>query len=275
MKLLQRITILTIVLFILVTLAFGALTIRDRFFLDRTPPVLTCSSDILEISVNDPDSALLQGVSARDDTDGDLTSQILVKSVSPLITSDTAKVSYIVFDASNNMATVSRTVRYVDYQKPSFSLLRPLVFQIGETVTLKDRLVANDVIDGNISSNIRVISQNISTQYEGTYGITVQVTNSMGDAATLPLKVVISSQATPQLIFLTDYIVYLETGTTFRPEDYIESVRNSDFTAANSNDIEIESAVDPQTPGVYDVLYTYTSGSQTYKAYLTVVVEEA
>lgn len=271
MKLLQRITIL---LFVLSAVAFGALTVRDRFFTDHTPPTLTCVSDPLEISVNDPKEVLFQDLQATDDTDGDLTDQIILRSVSPLITSDTAKVSYIVFDAAGNQAVLSRTVRYTDYRKPVFSLFRPLVFQVGETVTLKDRLAANDPVDGNITNNIRIVSQNISTQYEGTYHVEVQVTNSLGDTATLPLKVIMSNQATPQLIFLTQYIVYLQEGASFQPEDYIQSVRNPDFTDADPDQLTIQSSVDTQSPGIYDVLYTYTADTQTYQAYLTVVVGE-
>ena len=51
MKLLQRVTIL---LFLLSALAFGAMTVRDRFFTDHTPPTLTCTADPLEIRVSDP-----------------------------------------------------------------------------------------------------------------------------------------------------------------------------------------------------------------------------
>lgn len=271
MKLLQR---LTIILFALSAAAFGFLTIHDKLLSDHTPPVLTCGTELLEISVSDPEEALLQDVRATDNKDGDLSDQVLIRSISPLITNDTAKVSYIVFDSANNMATMSRNIRYTDYSKPTFSLFRPLVFQIGETVTLKDRLSAHDPVDGVITDSIRVVSQNISTQYEGTYRIEVQVTNSLGDAATLPLKVIMSSQATPQLIFLTQYIVYLEEGDSFRPEDYIQSVRNPDFTDADLNNLTVESTVNTSIPGVYDVLYTYTADTQTYQAYLTVVVGE-
>ena len=75
----------------------------------------------------------------------------------------------------------------------------------------------------------------------------------------MPLKVVITSADIPQLIFLTDYIVYLDPGTAFDPETYIRSVRNSDLTNADPEDVTLENAVNPETPGVYDVLYSYRS----------------
>ena len=81
---------------------------------DVTPPVITCSSDSIDASVTAGDEALLQGVMASDDRDGDLTDQILIKGVSPSLTDSSAQVTYIVFDSANNMASVTRTVRYTD-----------------------------------------------------------------------------------------------------------------------------------------------------------------
>ena len=60
------------------------------------------------------------------------------------------------------MATCSRTVRYTDYEKPHFSLSQGLVYPVGGSVTLLDRLTATDVIDGDISDNIRVTTQNVT-----------------------------------------------------------------------------------------------------------------
>lgn len=56
---------------------------------------------------------------ASDDRDGDLTDQILIKGVTPALADSSAQVTYIVFDSANNMATVTRTVRYTDYQAPA------------------------------------------------------------------------------------------------------------------------------------------------------------
>jgi hypothetical protein len=61
---------------------------------------------------------------------------------------------------------------------------------------------------------------------------------------------------------LSDYILYLETGDTFRPADYILAPANS---AAVSVDA---SAVDTTQPGVYEVFYSYQSDT----VIMTVVV---
>ena len=154
-------------LFILVLLAFCGLRIYRRLTVDVTPPVITCSSGSIDVSVTAGDEALLQGVMASDDRDGDLTDQILIKGVSPSLTDSSAQVTYIVFDSANNMATVTRTVRYTDYEAPRFALSQPLVYPAGQTVTLLDRLTATDVLDGDISSGIRITSQNVINSQPG------------------------------------------------------------------------------------------------------------
>lgn len=273
MRSLQRCIIIA---FVLVLLAFGASTVYNRIVIDHTPPVITCASDVVTVSVNDPQEALLAGVTATDDRDGDLTSQVMVQSVSTLITNSTAKVTYIVFDHSNNMATVSRTVQYSDYTRPTFSLSSPLVFGVGKTVTLKDRLRATDSVDGNITSRIRIASQNVSTQTPGTYTMTVQVTNSLGDTASVPLNVIITDGRTQQQIELSDFIVYLHTGDTFDPFSYVTRLRSAYGAEGDQSRLTADGTVDTATPGIYNVLFTYSNaaeGLSDYCAYMTVIVE--
>lgn len=274
MRLFQR---TVVVLFVLVSVLFGGMVYYRLFLEDDVPPVIVCEEDSIRISVEDGEEKLLEGVTATDNVDGDITERVMVKSVSPLITTDTAKVTYFVFDEAENVATASRTVQYRDYERPHFSLSEPLVYRVGNTVTLLDRLTAEDEIDGDISDNIRVTAQNLSVDYAGTYSVTVQVTNSMGDTAVLPLRVVMDSYgAVSHLVELTEYIVYVDEGDEFEPVDYVRRVRDYDYTAMDVSDLSIESNVDTSVPGNYEVAYTFVSSSvraQTYTAWLTVVVE--
>ena len=107
--------VLTVVLAGLFALTF----VQKHFFTDSTPPVISFDSDVLEISVRTKQEELLSGVTAWDDSDGDLSSEVAVKSISKLIGKDTAKITYIVFDKADNMATATRTLRYTDYKRRS------------------------------------------------------------------------------------------------------------------------------------------------------------
>lgn len=260
MKLLQRGTIL---LFILVLAAFVGVKFYVSRTVDSTPPVISYDSDVIEVPVGVSRSRLLQGVTASDNRDGDLTGEIMVKGITNLIGADTARVTYIVFDSSNNMSTASRTVRYTNYEKPRFSLKTPLVFPVGGTVSLLDRLTATDVIDGDISGKIRVTTQNVNTNAAGVYSVTVQVVNSLGDVESLPLKVVVGIMPySNQEVALSDYIVYVEQGDSFDPARYL-------LTPIAPGELEIVDPVDTTQPGIYEVTYTV----RNYTAYQTVVVK--
>ena len=254
MRAIRKMQRVVIALFILVLLAFCGLRIYRRVTVDTTPPVITCSSDSIDVSVTAGEDALLQGVMASDDRDGDLTDQILIKGVTPALADSSAQVTYIVFDSANNMATVTRTVRYTDYQAPRFALSRPLVYPLGQTVTLLDRLTASDVLDGDISKTIRITSQNIVNSQPGVY------------------NVVITTGET-QLIWLKDYLIYLSQGASFDAAGYIDSVVAPDGSTLAASQVSVDDPVNTSVPGVYYVGYTVAAQGQSYTVYLTVVVE--
>lgn len=262
---------------LLVTAMFAALRVKETFFTDRTPPVISFASDVVEASVTGGDAALLAGVSARDDQDGDLSGEVRIRSVSQLIGDATAQVSYIVFDEADNMAVATRTVHYTDYRAPRFAISQPLVYDVGTSATLSDRLTAEDVVDGDITGNIRLLSSSLDISNEGVYHIVVRVTNSMGDSVELELPLVVhrTSSLYPT-ITLTDQLVYLAQGADFSPADYFESVREkrSDEGVSSMAGVRVTSEVDTSQPGVYEVRYDYEN-QDGYEAVaiLTVVVE--
>ena len=80
---------------------------------------------MLEVSVDAGEEELLQGISAWDNRDGDLTSEIMVDHISTLVSDNTAKITYVVFDRSDNASKLTRTIAYTDYETPKFSLTQP------------------------------------------------------------------------------------------------------------------------------------------------------
>lgn len=261
-------TILIICL-VLVTAAFAAGQVYSRVVTDTVPPVITLDADSITVSVEDGRDALLRGVTASDAKDGDLTGQIIVSGVSKLISNNTAKVSYMVFDKAGNMASATRYVVYSDYHRPRFMLITPLVYSLGETVSITGRLQAQDAVDGDITSSIRVLSSNIISSTEGVYNLTLQVINSLGDTAQVTLPVTIRAEADgDSAVKLRRYLVYVGLGDNFEPRNYIESV-----SAGSVSDVRIDSNVDTQSAGCYLVTYTVTSGGRSSSALMTVVVE--
>ena len=258
--------------FTIVFLGFIAYEVYDHFFVDHEPPVITMDRDVIEMSVSDPTEKLLSGVTANDNTDGDLTSSVIIRGVSQLITDDSARVSYIVFDSADNMATAQRTVRYVDYERPHFSLSKPLIFPQNEVISFDEMLVATDRLDGDLTPYIRVTAQNVNVAIEGTYSISVMVTNSLGDSEMLSLPVIISNQsASIQQLRLSRYILYIDRDSPFDPLSLITFMADEtgQRIEKNTDEVQVLGNIDTRESGVYQLAYTYHS----YTVYLTVVVK--
>ena len=148
-------------------------------------------------------------------------------------------------------------------------LTTPLVYSLGETVSITGRLQAQDAVDGDITSSIRVLSSDIISSTEGVYNLTLQVINSLGDTAQVTLPVTIRAEADgDSAVKLRRYLVYAGLGDDFEPRNYIESA-----SAGSVSDVRIDSNVDTQSAGCYLVTYTVTVGGRSSSALMTVVVE--
>lgn len=261
-----------ICLLVVVTALFGITKITNGLSGKDQGPTITCQDQVVEVSVQDGQEALLEGVTAYDPQDGDLTQWIILGGVSQLITEDTAKVTYLVFDSDDNMARLQRTVRYTDYRKPRIQVSERLVFTTENTDQLLARLSAEDVIDGDISGRLR-LSNLWATEYGDVYSVTVLATNSMGDTAQVKLPVMVQEERSDRpVIVLREQLIYLAQGELFDPTDYLVSATVSGKRMP-AGDVTIESQVDTGTPGCYWVSYSYDNSGVKGTALLTVVVQ--
>lgn len=255
-----------------VTLLFGYAKFRNiSQGVDQGPEISCGDTGVMEISVRDGAEVLLSGMTAYDAQDGDLTGQILVASVSQLVTEDTATVTYLVFDSHDNMARFQRTVRYTDYRSPRIQVDAPLIFTDENTVGLIGCLSAEDVLDGDITDRIR-LSGLWATEYANVYSVSAMVSNSMGDVVQLELPVIVQEELVNRpKILLSRQIVYLDQGSGFDPMDYVKKIVVGNGVYPKDQLI-MEHQVDTLTPGTYWVRYLYVCDSIQGMAILTVVV---
>lgn len=130
----------------------------DGLRTDSTAPVITVDDSVmLEVSVLDR-AALLTGVTAADDRDGDVTASIVVESARDITDDGCVTVTYAAFDSSGNVAKTTRTVRYTDYRSPRFTLSNSLVFTYGTNFDVLKVVGAEDVLDGDIGYRVRANS---------------------------------------------------------------------------------------------------------------------
>lgn len=275
----KSIKTIVVTLFLIIALAFSVMYCYDKIMVDHVAPNIVCDGAKLEISVRATDEDLCRGLIATDDVDGDITDRIIVRRVSRLTGSNSAVAHYAVFDSASNFCTFTRNVYYTDYCQPKYALSQPMIFNVNSVVTLSDRISAYDVIDGDITSRIRISAANISNSVEGEYPMTLQVTNSTGDTSALTLAVQVRNYTSRHpKIELSEYLTYVPLGSEVDLEqfrDKIISVRETEYgKSAKNKDVVISGTVDSSRIGSYDVKFTYINQENlSYSVVLTVVVQ--
>ena len=111
----RRLRFLSIFLFIVALLIFGVFQYKERILKDQTGPVFNMTEDVLTVSVKDSANALVEGITAMDAGDGDVTDSIIVEAVSPFTGTGHRIVSYAAFDSDNHVTHAKRSIIYSDY----------------------------------------------------------------------------------------------------------------------------------------------------------------
>ena len=296
-----RVARFSMLVFVVVAVYFGIFEWRAKQREDSSGPVITMEEDTITVSVSDDESALLQGITATDRKDGDVTDSIVVESLSSFISDARRTVTYAAFDSDDHVTRKSRSVVYKDYTKPEFRLTHPLQFPTN-TKELLSGLTIKDSIDGDITSSVKFLPQGeFSVETPGTYQVEFRAINSAGDVIIMNAPLVIYDPGSPRgpQITLTDYLVYLEKDSDFHPENYLDTIKlnreydivpgegNYDMDpqpkderiVVGTNHIEIENKVNMGAPGTYTVTYSRTvdAGNQemvTGSVQLIVVVRD-
>ena len=240
---------------------------------DTKAPKIEINTERVEVSVLDPKSALLQGVTAMDNVDGDVTESVVVESISLLNRDGTISVSYAAFDSTGNVAKATREAKYTDYESPKLTLSGPLLYSYGSNFDVLSTVGATDMIDGDIQHRVRATAlEEDSIAVLGTHQVRFQVNNSLGDTMALELPVEVYAADTYNAgLTLTEYLIYLPVGANFNPSSYL-----GDFTLRGETTnlrnglpgnytLRTKGEVQTQQPGVYCMEYrvTYTVRNET------------
>lgn len=295
---------LSTLVFVVSVIIFCVFMYQKKIVKDQTGPVFSMDSNVIEISVKDNVDALLKGISAYDAYDGDVTNSIIVEAISPFTGTGHRVVSYVAFDSDNHVTHCKRELIYTDYTPPQYHLSKPLAFAMN-TTNLLDGVTAVDCIDGDITKNIRVFSDEIDTAHVGEYSARFKVSNSSGGVSYLPVTIEIFDASVryrrPQLK-LSDYIIYIEKGSEFDETNYLSSVtingteysfveedgtygddkglKDASELTIDYDWVDISGHVDTDYTGCYEVKYSIedtknNSGTGTARLYVVVTEEGA
>ena len=236
---------LLLLLIVLCLAAFFGYRKLDQLRTDTRAPQIHIDEQPLEVSVRDDKSALLAGITASDNVDGDVTASLVVERVNLTDSDGSISVSYAAFDGAGNVAKAKREGRYTDYERPRFTV---------------------DAIDGDIQHRVRATTKGTSSIMAlGSHMVQFQVTNSLGDTVseTFPVEV-ISSGIYNAALELTDYLVYLPKDAQFYPAQYLKSFtwlgEQDSLAGGLPTDYSMRTRGTVQTgyPGVYTVEYRVT-----------------
>ena len=241
--------------------------------IDTTAPVISMDSDAIEVSIEATNEDLLQGVTAEDDVDGDVSDSLMVESQTMFTSRGTFEISIVAFDKTGNIAEVTRQVTYMDYTSPKLEILEPLRFSENDnSVDILGKVDATDCIEGDIGSRIKFVTQeDFWYGNVGEYVLALQVTNSRGDTEKqeVSFEVLSESDFSDPYPILSSYLVYTKVGQKIargkmligvqagNSQYLFEDMEDEENPRYTSSDVSIKGDIDFDTPGIYPVVYTY------------------
>ena len=267
----RRTRFVCLLIFIFSVAVFIIYTLRTRDVSDRLGPEIVMDAESITVPAGATNAEILAGVEAYDKADGDVTSSLLVESLTPFIEKGRRNAYIVAIDSDNHVTRVSREIIYSNYRSPQFSLTKPLRFKKGVESILTN-ITASDLIDGDLTDHIRISEEyRITNNTAGEYPMIFTVTNSAGDISTLPVTVTIYDPNEPAAgpsVTMKTGLVNVSAGSGIDVFDYISSVtmdgrtyravggeKRLDAGGASlyPQDMTTEGAVDFGTPGVYEI----------------------
>ncbi|MDO4748800.1 MAG: hypothetical protein Q4A12_06475 [Eubacteriales bacterium] len=259
--------IICLSLLVISIVAFFLYNQYTRATKDTTAPIIKCSEDTITASVSVTEEELLKGVTAFDETCGDVSDTIVIEKISDFIADNERVITYVAVDDSMNVGRYERTLIYTDYKPPTFTLKAPLSYTVGTKINILKDVGAKSVIDGDVSDKVRYgLEQVIDNLTPGKYPIELRVTDSCGKTSYLNTEIEIYDSSYSGIkVELKKYLTYLPVGTVFNKGAY--------YKGSNiQGTLSIVSNVNTKVPGTYYADYYVSAENVKGKSRLTVVV---
>lgn len=101
-----------VALMVIACIALGGITLVLGFSEDKKAPEIQFQDNEITFTQGDDYAGLLQGVTATDNRDGDVTKSLVVESVYPNDDGETATVVYVARDKTNNIGKANKVINY-------------------------------------------------------------------------------------------------------------------------------------------------------------------
>ncbi len=196
----------------------------------------------------------LSGVTATDPEDGDLTSKIKVTNKN-VNTSKAGvyQVTYQVTDSTGNVTTKTIKVTVKENKAPVINVSDKVITQ-NKTFNATSGVTATDTEDGDLTSKIKVVSNNVNTKVIGTYKVVYEVTDSHNKKTTKEIKVEVVKDRVPT-INASDKVVVVNS--KFNELSNVSAMDPEDGDITNKIKV-VENTVKIDTIGTYKIKYQVT-----------------
>ena len=235
----------------------------EEIYVSNNQPVITASDKtIKEGDTFNP----LEGVSASDIENGNLTNKITYESDVNPDKEGTYKVTYKVVDNSNFHASKTITVKVISAELPIITAEDKEVKQFEEFDYMDG--VSAKAYDGTDLTDDITYEQTVNTDVADTYEVTYKVKDSKGKEVSKTINVTVIPNEKP-VINVSDKEIYLNSDF-----DPLEGVTASDAEDGPIENIEYRGEVKTDTVGDYKVTYIVTdkNGQKTEKTITVKVI---
>jgi oligopeptide transport system substrate-binding protein len=230
---------------------------------DEENPVISGTRDFTYIIGESTAPNYTQGVTAIDNLDGTITSQIVVNSSAVnLQVPGVYNVVYTVTDLAGNVGTITRTVTVLDTTAPVITGVAGLSYVIGDPApNYLTGVSATDNVDGDITADIVVNSSAVNLTVVGVYAITYTVEDSSENETVVNSFIQVKLHADdadlvpPVIAGTMNYTFTIGVTQTINFATGVTASDNVDGDVTDSIEVD-SSAVNFTTPGTYNVVYT-------------------
>lgn len=216
---------------------------------DRNGPEISVPQEEITYVAGTDTSALLNGVTAQDNRDGDVTDTVTIESIIPNADQTGASVIYVAKDSKNNVTKETRTIVYSTDAAQA-------------AVAAADQAAQNQAAADPAAAQGDAAGESAQTVDDGA---------AQNEAAIAALP------AESPRFYLTQYSVEVERGADFNELSYVQDISDDkDSRDELYQGIQISGEVDTNTPGEYTLEYHVvdSDGNNSNAAQLKVTVRE-
>lgn len=191
---------------------------------DSIPVITASDKEVSQYTSFD----IMDGVTATDDIDGDLTSSITTEGSVNTDEVGEYEITYNVVNSKGKSISKTITVTVIENEKPAINVSDKTVSLNKEFNPLKG-VTATDKEDGDLTSSITVTSNNVNTSLEGEYSVNYSVSDSANQETVKTIKVTVCEKTLEKAngLFYLDYLKKVDGNLQIKGYNTITGIDNT------------------------------------------------